>query len=162
MVLVFSALGVEKEALAALGGLGNIGMSDIIGLLVTQVGRQVVVFQRRVTQREVLLGEDQTPTTMSALVHLWRERTVLLETGTLIVQDALIDGFRSNQLLAVANFLLLDGVDSVGSGGGSGYCLACWGNLMSSRRGFRGLGLCGCCGSCRSVLDRLLNLGHDG
>ena len=67
MILVLGAFCVEEETLAALGGLGNIGMGNFIGLFIAQIGGEVIVLQGRVTQPEILFGEDQPPSNRSAL-----------------------------------------------------------------------------------------------
>ena len=95
MILILGTLGVEKETLAALGGLGNIRMGNIRRLLIAEIVGKMSVVQRRLAQPEVLFGKDQTPN--SKLVSVGQRRTdsrvSLLETGTLVVQNAFIDCF---------------------------------------------------------------------
>ena len=95
MILILGTLGVEKETLAALGGLGNIRMGNIRRLLIAEVVGKMSVVQRRLAQPEVLFGEDQTPDSKLVFVGQRRidSRGSLLETGTLVVQNAFIDCF---------------------------------------------------------------------
>ena len=69
MILVFGPLGIEKKAFPALGGLSNIGVCDLSGFLIAQVGGEMIVLQWCFTQPEILLGKDQAPAIMLAVAR---------------------------------------------------------------------------------------------
>lgn len=61
MALVLGPFGKEQQALAGLRGMGGVVVSDILRLLVAQVGRQTVMLHSALAQPEVFLGENQAP-----------------------------------------------------------------------------------------------------
>ena len=53
MVLVFGSFGREQETLASLLSMCGIGVGNVLGFLVANIGAEVFVFQRCVAEPEV-------------------------------------------------------------------------------------------------------------
>ena len=61
MILVFSTLGKEEQTLPCLLCVCRVGVSNFLGLLVTQICGEVLVCQGGIAEPEILLGEDEAP-----------------------------------------------------------------------------------------------------
>ena len=59
MILVLNPLGVEEKALSCLGSMSSIAMSNILGLFIAEVCREMLVLKRGIAKPEVLFGEDE-------------------------------------------------------------------------------------------------------
>ena len=61
MILILSALSVKKKTFACLGGMCGVGMCNVLCLLIAEVSGEISMLKWRITEPEVLLGEDETP-----------------------------------------------------------------------------------------------------
>lgn len=175
--LVLCALGEEQKTLAGLAGPGGDGVGDG-GLLVLVEGRQLLRLNSVVAEVEETLGETEAPVLChTPLVTAYRKPVatsgaLLDETGGLVTQDTLRSG---GHLLLLGLLLGLFGGSLLGLGllrGGGGSSLSgLSGSLLGllSGGGLGGRGFGGSRrfssrsnggGSRRSLLDRLLNVGH--
>lgn len=59
VILVFSTLCEEEQALPCLLCVCRVRMSDVLGLLIAQVCGEMLVFQGDIAEPEVFLREDQ-------------------------------------------------------------------------------------------------------
>ena len=61
MILILGAFGVEQKAFACLDGVRSVAVSNILRLLVVDVGCEVSLFNWGVAKPEILFGWNKTP-----------------------------------------------------------------------------------------------------